>query len=451
MNNLARLVMEAGVVGQGGAGFPTHVKYAGAARLLLVNGAECEPMLRTDQYIMARFARRLTGAALAVKESIGAEKIIFALKDHHREQIAALREAAAGAGDIELCLMESVYPAGDEQALLYEASGLRVPPGGIPLDAGAVVSNAGTLLSVADALEGKPLTHKYLTVSGSVERPLVLHAPIGMSFAECIKQAGGLKTSRPFVIAGGPLMGRPVDAGALDAEAVTKTTSGIIVLEEGHYLDLRRRITPLHMKNRAHAACIQCSMCSDLCPRRLLGSPLRPHLVMRAFGSSRDTEEFLDTQAVRNAVFCCECGICEIYACPMELQPCRINILVKEEFRRRGIRGEKAADGDPSPDWPYRRIPSRRMAARAGLLAYDGIDAAGFEEALDCQRVSIPLKMHAGAPALPCVQTGQKVEAGELIAGIPQGSLGARVHASISGTVRGIGDHIVIEAEKSNE
>jgi Na+-translocating ferredoxin:NAD+ oxidoreductase RnfC subunit len=348
-----------------------------------------------------------------------------------------------------------VYPAGDEQVLLYEAAGIRVPPGGIPLDAGAVVSNAGTLLSVADALEGKPLTHKYLTVTGRVKQPMVLHVPIGLSFAECIERCGGVQTSRPFILAGGPLMGRPVDAENLGNEAVSKTTSGIIVLEEDHYLDRRRRVPPLHMKNRAHASCIQCSMCSELCPRRLLGSPLRPHLVMRAFGSSRNTEELLNTPAARNAVFCCECGICEMYACPMELQPCRINILIKEEFRGRGITIEAAPGDRVSPDWPWRRIPSHRMAARAEVLAYYDKEAASargaFAEITGCKRVSIPLKMHAGVPALPCVETGQYVSVGDLIADIPQGSMGARVHASISGKVHQRGERIIIEAERSDE
>ena len=128
-----------------------------------------------------------------------------------------------------------------------------------------MVSNAGTLLGVADALEGKPVTHKYLTVAGCVERPSVLHVPIGMSFEECIRLAGGpdRKTAGGgcCVVAGGPVMGRPVCPGETGAEVVTKTTSGIIVLPEDHYLERRRRLSPARMKNRARAACIQCSMC----------------------------------------------------------------------------------------------------------------------------------------------------------------------------------------------
>jgi Na+-translocating ferredoxin:NAD+ oxidoreductase RnfC subunit len=475
MSDLSRLILEAGVVGAGGAGFPTHVKYAAGAEIFLVNGAECEPLLKTDQYIMARFADRLCLAALAVKEYLGAARVIFALKEHYHEQIDALKTATekiAGNGTVEFCLLDSVYPAGDEQVLLYEATGLTVPPGGLPPAAGAVVSNVGTLLGVADALEGKPVTHKYLTLAGAVERPSVLRVPIGTPFEECIRLAGGLsgkvRDAGCCVIDGGPVMGRPVSPGETGAGTVTKTTSGIIVLPEDHYLERRQRLSPVHMKNRARAACIQCSMCSDLCPRRLLGSPLRPHLVMRAFGSAPDMDELLKIGAARDAMLCCECGICEIYACPMELSPCRINILVKQELRRRGIRPEFSPAGPPDPGRPWRRIPSERMAARAEVLEYYPAEGRGFlpgpgrcgdsgggrdpmehfVELADCARVSIPLRMHAGAAAVPRVVPGRRVRAGELVADIPENSLGARVHASVSGTVTGIeGGRIIIEAE----
>jgi Na+-translocating ferredoxin:NAD+ oxidoreductase RnfC subunit len=252
----------------------------------------------------------------------------------------------------------------------------------------------------------------------------------------------------------------------MGAAVVTKTTSGIIVLPEDHYLERRQRLSPEHMKNRARASSLQCCMCSDLCPRRLLGSPLRPHLVMRAFGSAPDLDALLKIEAAKNALLCCECGICEMYACPMELSPCRINILVKQELRRRGIRPEFSPAGPPSPDRPWRRIPAERMAARAGVLEYYPAEKHGFPpaagrrgdsggnlpehfaEPADCVRVSVPLQMHAGAASVPRVAPGRRVAAGELIADIPEHSLGARIHASIGGVVTGIeGGRIIIEAE----
>jgi Na+-translocating ferredoxin:NAD+ oxidoreductase RnfC subunit len=339
MSDLLDAVRDAGVVGAGGAGFPTHAKYAvkSPADLFLINGAECEPLLKSDQYVMAHFPERLCKAALAVKDCLKAKRLIFVLKAHYTEQIKALKAAAAKTSGIEFKLLDQVYPAGDEQFLLYEASGRIVPPGGLPIAAGAadrrsassapgramegaplggaVVSNAGTMLAVADALEGKPVTHRYLTVAGEVAKPTVIRAPIGMSFAECVKLAGGATVDKPFVLAGGPLMGKSVND--IENESVTKTTSGIIVLPAGHYLERRRAISIEHIQNRARSACIQCSTCSDMCPRRLLGSPLRPHLVMRALAASTDMDELLKTQAAQSAMLCCECGICETYACPM--------------------------------------------------------------------------------------------------------------------------------------
>ncbi|MDR0589994.1 MAG: SLBB domain-containing protein [Spirochaetaceae bacterium] len=446
--NLSQLVLDAGVVGCGGAGFPAHVKYAKPAELLLMNGAECEPLLRTDQYIMAAFAERLCAAALAVQSHLGAKRLIFVLKEHYHEQIKALKAASATVGaDIELCLLDSVYPAGDEQVLLYEAAGLTVPPGGIPMQAGAVISNAGTLLAVADALEGKPVTHRYLTVTGEVLRPGVFRVPVGLGFEECIALAGGAKIPDYFTITGGPVMGRVNDPAAAEAPVVTKTTNGIILLPGDHYLRRRNEISPAHMKNRARSACIQCTLCSASCPRTLLGSPLRPHLVMRAFASARTMDELVEIQAAQNALLCCECGICEIYACPMELQPCRINVLLKGELRRRGIPFQPSPANAVSIDRPYRRIPTKRMASRAGVLPYYDIPAGEFRDVPSCARVAIPLRMHAGLPSAPCVSPGQRVRQGELIADIPPGALGAKIHASIDGVVREAGDRVVIEAE----
>jgi Na+-translocating ferredoxin:NAD+ oxidoreductase RnfC subunit len=397
---------------------------------------------------MAHFAERLCAAALAVKEHLEAKRLIFVLKAHYRRQIEALKGAAAKlGGGIELCLLDSVYPAGDEQVLLYEAAGLVVPPGGIPIQAGAVVSNAGTLLSVADALEGKPVTHKYLTVTGEVARPGVFRLPLGLSYRECIALAGGAKIGDYCTITGGPIMGRLKDPESPEEEVVTKTTSGIILLPADHYLRRRNEISLIHMRNRARAACIQCAMCSASCPRSLLGSPLRPHLVMRAFASARSMEELAQSGAARNALLCCECGICEIYACPMELQPCRINVLLKGEIRRLGMKFQPPPGGGPSLDRPYRRIPSKRMASRAGVLPYYDIPADEFRDVPGCDRVAIPLKMHAGLPSVPCVKAGQRVRQGELIADIPAGALGAKIHASIDGLVREAGNRIVIEAE----
>jgi Na+-translocating ferredoxin:NAD+ oxidoreductase RnfC subunit len=177
---------------------------------------------------------------------------------------------------------------------------------------------------------------------------------------------------------------------------------------------------------------------------------------MRALAASADTEELLTIPVAQNAMLCCECGICEIYACPMELQPCRINIMIKQEMRARGLKVPPREAGELSPDRDSKRVPSKRIASRAGVLEYGErpfYEGAGrFIDVAECKRVTIPLRMHTGAPSKPCVEPGQRVTAGELVAEIPPGSLGARIHASIGGTVRSVTEGcIVIEAEGPNE
>ena len=169
--------------------------------------------------------------------------------------------------------MESFYPAGDEQTLVAEVTGQAVPPAGIPLDVGCVVSNVATMLSIADAMEGKPFIWKYLTVSGLVREPSVIHVPVGTSYADCIALAGGVSDENHIVVCGGPMMGKRMTRTQAADACITKTTSGILLLPDIGPIAAAEKISVEHMKNRARSACIQCSQCTDLCPRHLLGHP----------------------------------------------------------------------------------------------------------------------------------------------------------------------------------
>ena len=182
---------------------------------------------------------------------------------------------------VQLHLMDSFYPAGDEQVVVYEVTGKVVPPAGIPLDVGAIVDNVATIIAVADAVSGIPFTEKYLTVTGEVREPSVLKVPVGTSFAQCIEMAGGTTSDKVMVVSGGPMMGAPMSWEAAMNASVTKTTSGILVLPEDGAIDRRRKTQLNHMLNRAKAACIQCTFCTQLCPRHMLGHPLQPHRIMR--------------------------------------------------------------------------------------------------------------------------------------------------------------------------
>lgn len=438
-------VRDAGIVGEGGAGFPAHVKYAAAADTVIANGCECEPLLHSDQYVMARHGQEVLRALRALAEAVGASRAVLALKKKQTGLLPALRAAAAPLG-VEVFSLDDFYPAGDEQILVREVSGRSVPPLGIPLNVGAVVANVATLADVDAALRGVPLTMKTITVTGAVRNPAVLRAPIGTALSACLEACGGALPERPVFIVGGPMMGRVLEGReALEREVLTKTSGGLIVLPAGSPLHRNAAQDEAVLRRRAASACIQCRACSDLCPRRLIGHPFETHRVMRAFAAGRE----LEGDNGRAALLCSECGVCEHYACPMGLSPRRVNQKVKAALRGAGLsyEGERGVE-EISTAWrEYRRVPSKRLAARLGLAAYLDIPTPYLGE-LRPGEALVPLRQHIGVPAVPLVQVGARVKAGDLVGDLPENSLGAKVHASISGTVTEVGDFIRIAAEQ---
>ena len=301
------------------------------------------------------------------------------------------------------------------------------------------------MVAVHDAMAGVPLSWKYLTVTGAVGSPAILHVPAGTSVRECLDLAGGVCAQDPVVVFGGPMMGKivPLDE-ALD-RVVTKTDSGLVVLPGDSYLAGVGRITMAHMLSRARSACIQCSYCTQMCPRHLLGHPLEPHKIMRKLASSPDVTALLDEEDIRRAALCCECGVCELYACPMELQPRRVNVILKQALREAGIAYPKGEPGlTPRPQWAMGKIPAGRVAARVGVSPYAG-ELPDRAVEYTPGRISLPLRQHIGAPSVPVVSPGDRVTAGQLVARCPQGALGANLHTGIAGVVRSVGQVIIIE------
>ncbi len=446
--NLTETIFNAGIVGCGGAGFPTHVKYNAKVEHFIVNAAECEPLLRTDRYIMCNKAREIISACEVIRDHLGAQDCTIALKSAYKEEIASLEVAILALGSkVKLHTMNSFYPAGDEQVIVCEVTGKVVPPSGIPLDVGCVVSNVATVCAINDALNNIPFTHKYLTVTGEVGEPTVLHVPLGTSFLECLEAAGGTNLDEYFVICGGPMMGKPMTMEEAAKAVVTKTTSGYIILPPDGRLPSLHKTPVEHTLNRAKSACIQCSFCTQLCPRHMLGHPIEPNKIMRKL-SCGSIEDMLDDPTVVNALLCCECGVCELYACPMQLQPRKVNSLVKRALAQKGVKYQKTGETyTPDINREYRKIPSKRAACRAGAGKYYDYKIKNCKEFTpDC--VSVPVKQHIGVPSEPTVKFGDKVKCGQLIAACPQGKLGANIHASVDGTVKSVGDVIVIEREQ---
>ena len=436
--DLTQAVKAAGVVGAGGAGFPTHVKLAAKAECFIVNAAECEPLIETDKYLCRTFPDRIVAAASAIAAHLGASRTVIALKGKYKAEIEALEGAIArmGAG-VELFRMETFYPAGDEQTMVQLVTGRSVPERGLPLDVGCVVDNVGTLLNVMDALEGTPVTEKYLSVVGEVKEPVMLRVPIGTALADCVAEAGP-RLAHYALIVGGPMMGRVLtDEGAIGAAVVTKTTGNLIVLPKDHYLFRRAQLSLAAICHQTKSACIQCRMCTDLCPRYLIGHRIRPNLIMRGLWQEpgmADDGAYL--AAFGEAANCCDCGVCEMFACPMGLSPRKVNGYVKGELRRRGIQVPRDMEPQARDFVDQRRTPTDRLAARLGLSEYYGKHARGCKD-LTPETVSIPFQQHIGKPAVPVKAAGERVSRGELLAAAAEG-LSANIHASVSGVVEEI-------------
>ncbi len=421
MMKLIEQIRDAGVVGAGGAGFPTDRKLDCKAEVFIVNGIECEPLLRTDRVVMETYADRIVKTVRAIRDAVGAKRAVIALKEHYTEAVSAIQAAIKGS-KVELYLSGSFYPAGDEQNLVYCVTGRVVPTGGIPLDVGCVVSNVSTVLAVADAIEGHPVTEKMVTVGGSVAHPVTVTCPIGTPLSALLDAAGGPEGDCTYIV-GGPLMGRITDDLT---EPVTKTTGGLLAFPKGHVLLSKKAPGPRDAM-LARAICSQCSICTQMCPRNAMGLNVQPHKAMRALAAGN-----CDLLGDVNGLFsCCDCGVCTYYACNFGLKPARAMQQAKARLAQQGVKPQKETKYPPDGGIENKRIPTERLLYRLDLKRFDkDAPMAGY---VDCALVKIPLKMHIGSPDQPLVGVGQQVKKDQLIAQ-PQG-MGANIHASIDGTV----------------
>ncbi|WP_409422923.1 4Fe-4S dicluster domain-containing protein [Pseudaeromonas sp. ZJS20] len=425
---IAEKVRQAGIVGAGGAGFPTYVKLQAKAEIYLVNAAECEPMLKVDQQLMATQADRLIRGLSYGMAATGASQGIIALKAKYQAAIAALEPLLPP--QIRIHILPDVYPAGDEVITIWQATGRRVPAGELPISLGVVVNNVQTLLNLTSALEDDhPVTHRTLTINGAVVHPMTITVPLGVTLGEVLTLAGGATVPQAGYINGGPMMGHLVTSLA---QPVTKTTGGLLVLPAAHLLIQRRERSDADIINLARTVCEQCGLCTDLCPRHIIGHELPPHLLVRAVNYQQ-----LDPPSVLlSALTCSECSVCESYACPVDISPMRLNRLLKTQLRAQGLRyqGEIRAE---DPMAAYRLVPIPRLISRLQLEPF--YQAAPLQP-LDWQpeQVTLPLQQHIGAPAQAVVAVGDSVRLGQCIAVPKEGALSVAIHASIDGVISAV-------------
>lgn len=433
--SLIEQVLRAGVVGAGGGGFPAHVKFAAKADIVIGNGAECEPLLHKDAAVIEHHARDVVRGIELVMDAVGASEGVLGVKEKKTAVVAAARAACEGSR-VRVHLLGDYYPAGDEYDLVFAVTGKLIPPQGLPLQVGAVVSNVETLAQVAAAAAGRPVTRKMVTIAGAVAQPSTFEAPLGISYRELIAAAGGATCDDPVLQIGGMMMGRTSES--LDVP-ITKTDAGAIVLPRDHKT-IERKLRPKAAQARiGRSACDQCRYCTEFCPRFLLGYAVEPHQVMRGLGfSSAGASQWNPW-----ASLCCSCGLCTLYACPEDLYPKEACDDAKVELRATGFKWTGPAPTKPHPFHDGRRVPIERLVSKLGIGAWDKpAPLRAFDPSP--ARLVLPLRQSAGVAVEPSVRAGDRVSAGDLLGAPPAGALGAPLHAPMSARVESVGDSIVL-------
>lgn len=309
---LRRRVAEAGIVGLGGAGFPTAGKLGAGRETLIVNGAECEPWISCDDALLRAHADEVVRGARVLARAAGASRLLLAVEDDMGEALAACRKAVAdGPGDIEVVAVPARYPAGGERQLILALTGREVPRGGLPRDIGVVVFNVGTARAAWRAVAlGEPLLERVVTVTGpGVARPGNFLVPLGTPVAHLVEQAGGYTPAAARLLLGGPMMGLALPH---DDFPIGKTHHCVLVLDAGGLRPAGDEMP-----------CIRCGDCASACPSRLL-----PQQLLWQARAGR-----LEDALGQGLMDCIECGCCDL-ACPS-------HIPLTEVFRR--AKGESLA------------------------------------------------------------------------------------------------------------
>ena len=437
---LKELMKDAGIVGAGGAGFPAYAKLAEGVDTLIVNGAECEPLLYTDYILLQKEMPMVIAGIRAVLDYAKIPRALLCVKDHTAKRLK-LADGARLADGVTLKILPDVYPMGDEISLIYEATGRVVKPGNLPLTAGVIVYNVETLYNVAVALKRKEMvTMKWLTIGGNVPEPIVVKVPVGTPIAELFAKNSIVVPEDHTVLDGGPSMGKIID---VESAVVTKTTKGLLILPnlspaiESKYLDGAKSIA------RAETACCQCTRCTDICPRHLLGYPLEPHKMVRtAKGAVTVMPEM-----VLSATLCCGCGLCETLACCQGISPKAVINEYKTLLAKNKMRYVAKYDVNVSPEREYRMVPSERWANVLGVGKFDKVAKYVGEQTYN--RVEILLRQHIGAPSVAIVEDGDIVQKGDKIADSADG-LSLPQYASISGKVTVFANEKIV-IDKVNE
>ena len=436
MQELKNIMQSLGIIGAGGAGFPSYAKLAEGADLLIINGSECEPLLYTDYVILKNELSLVLSGIKAILDNTGIKKALLAVKEHTAKSLD-LEEGNRLANGVFVKVLPDVYPIGDEIGLIYEASGRLVAPGKLPITKGVIVYNVETMYNLGYGIRfNAPVTKKWVTIGGAVDSPVVIKAPVGASVASIFKELN-IKVDEGYtVLDGGPSMGKIINPKTY---CITKATKGILILPSSTQAILSKMANEKMAIARAETACCQCTRCTDMCPRNLLGYPLEPHKMVR---SAMGVAEIMPEMVI-NATLCCGCGICESLACSQGISPRAVIDNYKALLAKNKLRFASDDEYSVKSEREYRKIPYTKWMSMLGVTKFDKI-ADFYGEITNLTRVEIPLSRHIGAPSVPSVKDGDFVSAGDVIA-VAGGGLSLPQHASIEGTVTLGNDKIIID------
>ena len=313
-DDIRNMIRDAGIVGMGGAAFPTNVKLSPPKEkkinTVIINGAECEPYLTADHRLMVERPKEVVEGLKIIMRSLGVNEGHIGIEENKPDAIEAMKSAVSGESNIKVWPLEIKYPQGAEKMLIKAVKDREVPSKGLPMDVGAVVQNVGTALAVYEAVRfGKPLIERVVTVTGAgIKEPANMMVRIGTLMSDVIEQCGGLVEGAVKVISGGPMMG--FAQWTLDVPVV-KGTSGILVLREDEYVS-----------SDEYSACIRCGSCIDVCP---LG--LNPSIL-----SIYAENGFFEDAKQNNLFDCFECGSCA-FVCPAKRPMVQFIRLAKSQVK----------------------------------------------------------------------------------------------------------------------
>lgn len=439
IEELQKIVYNAGIVGAGGAGFPTHRKFSDKVEQIVVNAAECEPLMMVDHHLLEYHLAEIAEALNVLCDAMGAKEVLIGIKGKNMHLLDETVVRSFRGTRIKIKEIPDVYPAGDEVMLTYETTGKIIPEGAIPIMVGVMVINVETVFNIYKALKNaEPVTEKYITIGGDVSEDITVVAPMGMKIKDLLNSVGYGNLDGKSVVNGGPMMGALVD---IENDVVTKTTKGLLIFPTTHGV-IQRMKQPVGVSmKRASAACCNCTMCTDLCPRYLLGYNLEVHKTVRAasHGEVKNTEAFL-----QNAL-CCGCGVCSVIACQQGLFPSKLSMEIKGALGKYGLRRENNVQPESArPERASRLISSNKLIDRLGIRRFVKKSVKKIDTVFTPDTVYIQLKQHVGKPATATVKPGDKVKQGDVVALTAYEDLGTVMHSSINGTVKEVTDRFVI-------